>query len=73
LDRIAEFSLIGTEDISGVVSYSINDSKLVEIIKTENNKCVIKANNKNVLGNFILTATYDGVDYTKDVSIIPLW
>ena len=73
LDRIGEFSLIGTEDISGVVSYSINDSKLVEIIKIEDNKCVIKANNKNVLGNFVLTAAYNGVDYTKDISIIPLW
>jgi len=37
------------------------------------NTCRIKANEKNNLGEFILTATVAGVDYTKTIRIIPLW
>ena len=34
---------------------------------------MLKANNRNELGELILAAKYNGVQYTKQVKIIPLW
>lgn len=72
LDRDATYVLRGTQEIAGEVTYSIN-TDLVILTSIDNISCSIHANNKNNLGSFILTATYDGVDYTKDITIIPLW
>jgi hypothetical protein len=33
----------------------------------------IKANDKNKLGKITLTAKYQNIEYTKEISIIPLW
>lgn len=84
LDREAQYTLKGTDEISGNVTYSLsnidtNDPKikLASIISIENDTCTIRANDKNKLTTnsnpFILTATYNGVDYTKEIQIIPLW
>jgi len=37
------------------------------------NKYILHANFKNKLGNVVLVATLNGVEYTKTVQIIPLW
>ena len=38
-----------------------------------NNEYVFHANDKNKLGQIVLVATYNGVEYTKTIDIIPLW
>ena len=73
LDRVGSYILKGTEDISGEVIFSIDDTTLVKIIKVENNQCELRANSKNKLGKVILSANYNDVVYTKEISIIPLW
>lgn len=50
-----------------------NNTDLAKIISQSGNTCVIKSNNKNILGVVKLIATYDNVEYTKDITIIPLW
>lgn len=72
LDRKATYHLQGTSEIDGEVIFNI-DSSLASIIEVNNNQCVIHANNKNKLGDFILTATYDNKVYEKTIRIIPLW
>ena len=47
---------------------NLNDQQ--EIIP---NSYILHANNKNKLGKVILTASYNGIQYSKTVNIIPLW
>lgn len=72
LDRDAVYELRGTSEINDPVSYSI-DTNLATIVNIENNKCTIHANDKNLLGEFILMANYNGVSYNKTIKVIPLW
>lgn len=72
LDRQSTYYLIGTKEINEPVKFSL-DTELASIINIENNKCILHANNKNLLGNFVLSAEYDGITYTKILTIIPLW
>ena len=37
------------------------------------NHYIVHANAHNKLGNVVLVATYNGVEYTKTIEIIPLW
>ena len=37
------------------------------------NRYILHANAKNKLGTIVLVATYNGVEYTKSVEIVPLW
>lgn len=81
LDREATYTLIGTESLIGSVTFSLTiDSQittLAKIISINGNTCIVRANDKNKLTKpespIVLTATYDGVDYTKEIAIIPLW
>ena len=73
LDRKGIYILKGTGEISDKVVFTINDTTLARIIKTINNSCEIQANSKNKLGKVVLSATYQDVIYTKEISIIPLW
>ena len=72
LDREATYTLIGTEEIIGDVSYSLSETNLASLT-VKNNVCTIKANDKNILGEFELIATYNGANYTKLIQVIPLW
>ena len=72
LDRDSQYELKGTDEINGSVIYTI-DTSLATIKSITNNICTIHANDKNILGSFILTATYNNVSYTKTIKIIPLW
>ena len=36
-------------------------------------RCKIIANNKNIIGPFILHATYNNKEYTKTINVVPLW
>ena len=73
LDRSCEYELKGTTEILGEVNYTLQTTNLAQIIALNDNKCTIKANNKNLLGTIVLQAEYNNEIYTKDISIIPLW
>ena len=72
LDRITRYTLITTTSFTGEVVFSI-DTNLATIIEEGADYCVIRANNNNLLGTFTLTATYNNIEYTKEITIIPLW
>jgi len=57
------------------VIFSLDDNTLATIINidNENHSCKVRANAKNKLGKFVLTAEYNGIEYTKEISVIPLW
>ena len=73
LDRIGIYTLKGTEEITGEVTYSISDNTLAKIIEVKDNNCSVRANAKNKLGNIVISAVYNGNTYTKEISIVPLW
>ena len=75
LAREATYTLYGTEEIpsDAAVTFSIDNEKVATIKSFSGCSCVIKANDKNILEPIILTALYGGVEYTKEIKIIPLW
>lgn len=73
LDRLSSYTLKTTEALVGPVSFSIDKTDLALISLTDNNNCVIHANANNKLGKIILMAEYNGYEFTKEISIIPLW
>lgn len=74
LGREFSYKLVGTSEINENVSFTLKETNLAFIIDSgENNLCRIKANDKNKLGSVELIAEYQGIEYTKIISIIPLW
>ena len=73
LARECTYKLIGTEELISAVAFSLDNTELASIISISTNECTILANDKNVLGNFTLTARYNDIEYTKTISVIPLW
>ena len=73
LDRIGVYTLKGTEEITGEVTYSISDNTLAKITEIKNNSCYVRANAKNKLGKIIISAEYNNNTYVKEISIAPLW
>ena len=74
LGREFSYKLVGTSEINENVSFTLKETNLAFIIDSgENNLCRIKANDKNRLGSVELIAEYQGIEYTKTISIIPLW
>lgn len=75
LDNNATYTLVGTSEITSTVIFTIDNESLATIVKDElkENSCVVRANKKNLLEKFTLIATYQGRDYVKTISIIPLW
>ena len=72
LDREEIYQLKGNEDIGDVI-FSLDETQLAKIIIINNNSCKILANAKNKLGQITLRAQYNGNEYVKNISIIPLW
>ena len=72
LDRYCDYELVGTAPINNIW-YHLIDTELATISAIEGNKCIIHANKKNKLGTITLVASYNGVDYTKEITIAPLW
>lgn len=72
LDRIGEYKFVSNLELTGRVDFTLN-TNLAKFVTKNENECVIKANNNNELGDIILTAEYNGKNYTKNISIIPLW
>ena len=77
LDRQAKYSLnsnIPIDDPQEVtIEIQSSPSDYDTIKKEENNKYIVHANAKNKLGTIVLVATYNGVEYTKNIEVIPLW
>ena len=73
LDRKSRYELISNSPLDKNVTYSLSDENLAFIIDADSNYCIIQANSKNKLGKVILTAIYDGVEYSKEIKIAPLW
>ena len=55
------------------ITYSLDNNDLATLQTTNDNRCVIHANNKNKLGYVNLTAECNGKIYAKKIKIIPLW
>ena len=81
-----EYYFISTPSLKDIektqVVFSISDNKYAKIVglvkkaKTGEIGCKVKANEKNLLtyqNPVVLTATYLDKQYTKEISIIPLW
>lgn len=73
LDRKSRYELISNLPLDKNVTYSLSDENLAFIIEADSNYCIIQANSKNKLGKVILTAFYDGVEYSKEIKVAPLW
>lgn len=72
-----EYILKGTSDLSleSFVGFTLDSTKLAKIEKIDKAtySCIIKANEDNELGKITLHATYNNVDYVKEIEVIPLW
>ena len=55
------------------ITYSLDNNDLATLQTTNDNRCVIHANNKNKLGYVNLTAECNGKIYAEKIKIIPLW
>ena len=73
LDRSESYTLIGTQEIIGTVTFSLATTDLAKIKIDNDNQCTILANSKNKLGTITLIAQYNNQEYSKEISIIPLW
>lgn len=73
LDRKCEYSLKATDELTQDIYFTLDTTEYATIIDVQGNKCIIKANAKNKLGTFILSAEYNHNIYTKEISVIPLW
>ena len=62
-----------TGEILNNVLFNIDDITRAVIIENDKNTCKIKANGKNKLGKFILTAQANGQTYEKVIEVVPLW
>ena len=73
LDRKAEYKLIATDEIVSDVTFVLDDTNYGNIINSQGNKCIIHANANNKLGTMMLIANYNGLEFTKEIRVIPLW
>lgn len=62
-----------TGEILDNVLFNIDDITRAVIIESDKNTCKIKANGKNKLGKFVLTAQVNGQTYEKVIEVVPLW
>ena len=73
LDRKATYKLVGIPQTNQIVLFELETTNLATIIDSDENSCVIQANDKDKLGTIILKAKYNDNFYNKKISIIPLW
>lgn len=75
LDRKGTFIFKVEEDNDTLqdVTFSLNNNLATIIEIKDNYTCIVHANNKNLLGDCILSAVYNGNTYNKTFSIVPLW
>ena len=72
LGRTGEYVfVVNTSNVNAI--FSIDDLTKATIIEQHDDSCIIKANEKNKLGTFVISVTYNNIVYTKTITIIPLW
>lgn len=75
-NQMYEYKFIGTQTLSEDIEFIVRqDDEFVKIVKNKDNvySCYLQTNDKNKLGTFTLVAIYNGIEYTKDIKIVPLW
>lgn len=55
------------------IIFSIDKQELATIVSINGDTCEIQANAKNKLGDFTLSAEINGITYTKQIKVAPLW
>ena len=73
LARYSTYRVVSNKEIKENFSFSLDNNDLATIIEEKDNEIVIKANDRNRLGSFILRAKNSTKELTKTISIIPLW
>lgn len=73
LGRQAEYEFICNAYVKEGINFSIDDLSLATVLRSFEDTCVVRANANNNLGKVILKAEYNGITYTKDIKIVPLW
>ena len=73
LDRTNEYIFKANTALNSEIVFSLSSNEYATIIKVEDNKCIVRANAKNKLGNFTLQASYNNNTYSKEISVVPLW
>jgi len=73
LDRESVYELRSTQEMEGEAIFSLEETNLAKIIMQSGFTCKIKANDANKLGKIVLHASYNGKEYIKTISIIPIW
>lgn len=73
LGREAVYTLMNVDD-NAAVTFILDDTSLAKCIKlTALNQIKVVANAKNKLGHCKLVASYNGINYEKDIEIRSLW
>ena len=54
-------------------TFQNNNKTITQVLNEETNETVSLIRNKKKLGKVILTATYKGINYTKEIKVAPLW
>ena len=73
LDREATYELKCTQDRNNSAIFNLEETNLARIVDQTDFTCTIKANDMNKLGEIVLHVAYEGKDYIKTISIIPIW
>lgn len=73
LDRSATYKVDSNIPITETITYMLSEENLAKLIVNKDNTCTIKANDKNKLGEIILTAKFGNEELTKQIKIVPLW
>lgn len=69
-----EYRLSSPSTIMGTVSYQIDNTSFAMIESQEEERCIVRANQKNRIGSFTLSAYLDGTKVCeKEIEIIALW
>ena len=71
--RVASENIYTVENAITPVIFNIEDPNGLVTANMKENTCIIKANEKNKLGSFILTVDHNGTKISKTIQVVSLW
>ena len=71
--RVASENIYTVENATVPVVFDISDPNSLVTMTLDKYSCIIKANEKNKLGSFTLTADHNGTKFTKTIQVVSLW
>lgn len=71
--RVASENIYTVENAIAPVIFSIEDPNGLITANMKENTCIIKTNEKNKLGSFILTVDHNGTKISKTIQVVSLW